>query len=83
MKISMETIIARGQWMISELRAEGRDNLEMEVHHVLCAGQWLLECRRLPHLATDCDDGREDWEVYNYAFEILHGRPRTGVARFS
>ena len=79
----METIIARGQWMISELRGAGRDNLEMNIHHVLIAGQWLLDNNKLTDLATDCDDGREDWEVYNYAFQILHGRPRTGVARFS
>lgn len=79
----METIIARGQWMISELREAGRDNLETDVMNVLIAGQWLLECKRLTDLATDCDNGKEYWEVYNYAFEILHGRPRTGVARFS
>ena len=79
----METIITRSQAITDGLRAEGRDNLEMNVHHVLCAGQWLLECKRLTTLATNCDDGREDWEVYNYAFQILHGRPRRGAARFS
>lgn len=83
MDISMETIIARAQQLISELREEDMDNLETDVMNVLTAGQWLLECKRLTDLATDCDDGKEYWEVYNYAFQILHGRPRTGVARFS
>ena len=48
---------------------------EWEITHVKSSVQWL-EKNSLEELFDECKAGMDDWQVYNYAYEIINGNPR-------
>jgi hypothetical protein len=51
------------------------NQFEWEIAYVKSAVQWLEE-KSLKELFAECKIGMDDWQVYNYAYEIIYGKPR-------
>jgi hypothetical protein len=51
-------------------------HFEWAICHVQTATEWLLEGNTLRKLERLCREGKEDYQVYNNAFYILHGKKR-------
>ncbi len=49
---------------------------EWRIYNVKTATEWLLEGNTLRKLERLCREGKEDYQVYNNAFYILHGKKR-------
>jgi hypothetical protein len=52
------------------------NQFEWEIAHVKSAVWWLEE-KSLKELFAECKIGMDDWQVYNYAYEIIYGKPRS------
>ena len=55
---------------------------EWKICHARSATEWLLEGKSLNKLASECQKGQQDWDVYNVAYEIMHNEPRTARVSF-
>lgn len=52
------------------------NHFEWAICHVQTATEWLLEGNSLKSLEKLCKKGKEDYEVYNFAYHILHNKKR-------
>jgi hypothetical protein len=70
-------LIKSAQRIIDALRAANKENLEMAIHNVKESTDWLTEGKSLKSLAILCNKGQKEWDIYNYAYEVVHDKERT------
>ena len=51
-------------------------HFEWSICHVQTATEWLLEGNTLRKLERLCREGKEDYEVYNNAYYLIHNKKR-------
>ena len=49
---------------------------EWKICHARSATEWLLEGKSIKSLERLCREGKEDYEVYNNAYYLIHNKKR-------